>query len=405
MKDHLTLTFDGGTSLTKIIYRLIRDGFPDIVKHLVMSPEVIQLAEELAQSHLDFGEEHQRAWIQLPPKKNQEFYAVGKLAKEQKAFASIRRLKHTLLLPKILAAIGAIAAREKISGKFSLDLFVLLPLGEYDSKSILESDLKQAINYFWYRGKPVRVNLNQYRCYPEGLGLALEIKRQLGDVYWKSKTIGIIVFGYRNLSWLLYESGNLAHERSKTTTYGFYDLLDRIARKLSGISREEIQAAIVTKSEEYVDVAAQCKKTRLITTIEIERLLRETNPRAKALEEKKIKAAINKASSEHWQLISDFFYEVNAALVENIYYCGGTGVFFERQLRTLFQDSNVTLASANSLRKSPKQSLREALALTPWELQQFIAQNLEVRFNDPWNLFDNLTEYSQEIAAKQLQSV
>jgi len=391
MNSKLTVTFDGGTSLSKILYKVVRDGKIYASKYLVMHPEVMELVEPIQSDNLEMGQIQQRSWIQLPPKKAKHFYAVGKLAKTRLATASIRKLKHDLLIPKILAAIGAIATIEKLQPKFELDLLVLLPLGEYDSKDVLETALKRMLKYYWYRGNPIKVALNNYRCYPEGLGIALEINRQIGIKAWKSKVIGILVFGYRNISWLLFSGGNLIRAKSKTTDYGFYHLLDCVVQKLSGITREELQDAIVTKIERYRDVEKGENRSRVVTNIEIEKILKEVTPAGRKKEVKKIKNALDIGILENWKLIEEFLYEVNSFAADEIYYCGGTGVFLKNKLSEYYLEKNVSVYSADWCNSPQRKTLIETLGLSGIELDRFIAQNLETRFSDCWHLLDNLS--------------
>ena len=257
MKYHVIATFDGGTSLSKIIYRVIKDGTAEKVKYLSISPEVIRLIEPPA---VDVFGEEMGGWVQLPPKKAKEYYAVGKLAKDKGATSSIRRLKYEGFVPKILAAIGAIVAREKIAEKFSLDLYVLLPYSEYGNRQELESSLQKALKLYWFANQQLRTMLNNYRCYPEGLGIGLEVRRRLGIGRWKAEKIGILLFGYRNTSWLVFEKGVFSQSLSSSTPYGFCHLLDLAASLIPGVSREEIQDAIVTEREEYVNVQKTTKR-------------------------------------------------------------------------------------------------------------------------------------------------
>ncbi len=398
MSEKMILTFDGGTSLSKIIYRIIKDGKSSLVKYLTSYPEVIKLISPPKKNN--FGEE-KTGWVQLSPKRAQQYYAVGKLAKDLGATSSIRRLKYEGFVPKILATIGEIATREKLSERFNLDLYLLLPYSEYENRSDLESTLSKALKLFWCGNSRIKANLDEYRCYPEGLGIALEVRRRL-EKSWKAKRIGILIFGYRNTSWLVFEKGVFSQSLSKSTNYGFFHLLDFVASLIPGVSREEIQDAIVTKTIEYVDRSAQKRRKQLTTSVDWKSLVKETFKETLSQKILRNEAALSNGKLQYWELINSLLYEVAAHQVDTIYYGGGGSIFIKDKLREYCQNENTPIISSSELNRIDTEvktlpPLRQVLNLSQIELESFIAQNLDLRAADAWHLFANITDYHSEL--------
>jgi len=404
MINQITVTFDGGTSLTKIIYRVIRNGKLEGIKHLTNSPEIIKLIERPKQEGIigNIG-----GWIQLPPKKENEYYAIGKMAKKKGATSSVKKLKYEGFIPKILAAIGEIAVKENLGENFGLNLYSLLPYSEFENRQELEKALRIKLKLFWFAGKRIKPELKLYRCYPEGLGVALEAKRKLGVEQWKAKRIGILIFGYKNLSWLLFEDGIFCHEESYSNEEGFAKLLNSAADLLPGISKEEIQDAIVTEKQEYVNRKKLARETKLITKVKTLRLIKDTSKSGKIESEKRIQKALTSSLLQYWELILNFLYEVGASSVDTIYYAGGSGIFVEEKLREYSVEEKVEIQSVSQLENLVSEmgklpALTEVLGLKEYQLEKFISQNLELRAEDCWNLFANMTKYFEEISQQEL---
>lgn len=395
--------FDGGTSLTKILYRVFRNGLPENLKHLVAQPEVIRLKDTTFIQSIGELSSQISGWVQLPPKKENKYYAVGKIAKDLGATSSIRTLKHEAFVPKILAAVAAIAHMENIAADtFTLNLWCLLPYSEYSNREELEKSLSRALKGYWIKDYRIKADLRLYNCYPEGVGLALELRRRLGIEEWKKqKKVALLIFGYRNTTCLFFENGIFSQLLSTSSDYGFYHLLDFAAHKLPGISREKIQEAIVTVTSQYLDVQQQKKRSTLLTKVDSSWLLKEIPLDQQASKKKKIEAALNAAKFHYWELIVKFLKEIDCSEVNAMYYGGGSGIFIKDKLSQYCQERDLPLLSSselNSLKSSAHSliPLREILKLKSYEEESFIAQNLELRFADVWNLCINATNYEPE---------
>ena len=117
-KTQLTVVFDPGTSLSKILY-VVNNG---TVKWMTMGAEYLSLPSESAESlPIDngMGISEDNAWVRL--EKSGECHGVGFVATNYRATTSIKKLKHESLMFKILAGIGAIAKSEKLGSSFNLE--------------------------------------------------------------------------------------------------------------------------------------------------------------------------------------------------------------------------------------------------------------------------------------------
>ena len=256
----LVVCYDPGTSLSKILYRVGKGK----VKHLAMESELFKVSDSKSlPTSSGFGKPEHNAWVQLAG--NNNCYVVGRLALEYRASASIKKLKSSLLIPKILAAVGAIATREKLSNEFDLRLAILLPFGESSNLKQLEEELSEAVQSFSFQGQEYQVNLTEYACYPEAYGIFSNHASSLGVEQIQKQNLAYLMFGYRNTSLLLFREGTLSGSASCTTQLGFYDLIDRVVAKTSGISREEVQATIRTYTESFPNPKTYCRDTREVT--------------------------------------------------------------------------------------------------------------------------------------------
>ena len=146
------LSLDPGTSMTKMVYRVLSE-ISYKSELLCMEPELIKISKD----SLDLYESGQmnrpnpenEAWIEY----NEEYYAVGFLAQKYfEARINFLELKYENAIPKTLAAVGAIAIREALKSNFDLSLGLLLPYGEWEDRERLEMGLTKALSSFSFRG-------------------------------------------------------------------------------------------------------------------------------------------------------------------------------------------------------------------------------------------------------------
>ena len=160
-KPILKLVVDPGTSLSKILY-VVNEG---TVKWMTMGAEYLTLPSASAKSlpiDSGMGQPEDSAWVRLS--KSGECHAVGFVASNYRATVSIKKLKHESLPFKILAAVGAIASREKLGNSFKLKLGVLLPESEYRLEHDWSSELKTALASFYFQDRQIKVKLTSFSC-------------------------------------------------------------------------------------------------------------------------------------------------------------------------------------------------------------------------------------------------
>ena len=108
----LVLSLDPGSSMTKMVYRVLCEVTykPEL---FCMEPELIGVAFESIESYesgrINSPSPENEAWVQF----EQDYYAVGFLAQKHfGASVKLSELKYENAIPKVLAAVGAIAEKE-----------------------------------------------------------------------------------------------------------------------------------------------------------------------------------------------------------------------------------------------------------------------------------------------------
>ena len=387
----LTLICDPGTSLSKVLYRVGRKGQ---LKHLTMSSEILKLDGGLVTNFnksIEFGKPEDNAWLQTD---EHSCYLVGRLAREYRASTSIRSLKYESIVPKILAIVGAIAVKQKLSHSLKLDLAVLLPYGEFSNSLELEQELQESTSEFKFQGDTYQVDLPKYRFCPEGSGILSHLLEKQSIELVQSETVAVLMFGYRNTSLLLFQNGTLSVDRSETTNLGFYNFCDRIIKQTSGLTREDIQAAIYTCQENFINYQTAMGSEKLVTKIAVEDLIKSRNSQRALAEKGRLSTAISNSRKEYWQLIVAWLNEVlpTQRHLERLIYTGGTSRFFEQELNDylLGKYSNIQI----SLTELMEQELLLELNLGEVGLQKFKQQQLPLRFADAWGVFVDFARYN-----------
>ncbi|MGH2413875.1 MAG: hypothetical protein ACRDEA_09340, partial [Microcystaceae cyanobacterium] len=147
----LFMAFDPSSSLSKAFYTIE----PFELEFLAMEPEVIQVSTSSIEQYLSsrpftaaFAENE--AWLEV----GGNCYVVGFLAREHFCGnQALRVLKYERAVPKVLAMVGAIAAKKRLPQAFELELGILLPYGEYKDGERFESLVAVALSDFSFRGR------------------------------------------------------------------------------------------------------------------------------------------------------------------------------------------------------------------------------------------------------------
>jgi hypothetical protein len=397
---NLTVCYDPGTSLSKILYG-VGTGSP---KYATMRSETIELPSDYSTESLlaysQLGSPEQNAWIRLSEREN--IYLIGTIARDKQATISVKKLKYESLIPKVLAALGAIAKKENLHPEFKLNLAILLPLGEYNSGHYLEAEIKKAVESFWFQDRHYTIELKNYKTFPEGWGLVLHDKQQQSPEQFQSKLNIYLMMGYRNLSLLAFEKGTIAHSSSSTTDLGFCKFIDSIIAARLGLNREEILNVITTYREPFYNPVTAKRDYHKISKIDIDRLIKSRDSSRAEFEKKTIEKAIEDASKNYRSLLENWLDESLTGIAPHkIVGCGGTLDFFKNHLEQYFsvkKGINIVEYASNLERE-----LLDALQLDRYSQEEFDRNNLASRFIDVWSIFVYFTNYKKSKPSSSCQ--
>lgn len=235
------LSVDCGGSVTKGIYKL-----PDSQGryYLMMSPEVEQITAEKLQNYFDYAgwlgspAPEQQAWLQW----DKQVFVVGAMALKFDPADRLRELKYENALYKVAAVIGAIIQRHSLKKNIKIELGVLLPWNEYSDRQRFKEQLEKLLRSYQFRGETIKVQLERFVVRPEGGGLAAAYIMKKGLDWFRSKRLGVLMFGHRNLTALMFENGEL--KSGESPLIGFSVFLDRLRELTSGLDRDRLASAL-----------------------------------------------------------------------------------------------------------------------------------------------------------------
>lgn len=323
----VVIAFDPGASLAKVVYRV--KGTKEC-KLLTMPPEVAMgLQRESIESHLSsrlglgtFSAE-QEAWVSCQGK----CVAVGELAREFLATYQMDSLKYESALYSILAVVGAIAFRHRLS-KFSVSLAVLLPYGQYRTRERLEELLKASLKNFEFRGTKLRVRLDEFICQPEGGGLVTARMKERGKEWFRTSQVAVCMFGHRNTSLLLFKQGRLA--KGETTQLGFHQLISKVIERTSG-QEIDLLTRVICEMGENISVDASG----------LDQLIKSTIASNAQVEKQELVSAISLARNEYWQRLEGWLRKVLPLDVGEVILCGGAALHLRFELKRYFHGRSV----------------------------------------------------------------
>lgn len=394
-KKKLIACIDVGSSLSKVIYQV-----GSSINYLLMQPEHLALPPESAPQlppDSGLGRPEDNAWIRF--KKDAECHAIGRVALDYKAFVNFKTLKSQIATPKILAAIGAISEREQLPENFCLDLGVLLPWGEIQSREQLETELKAALRSFYFRTRRIKVTLERFGCVPEASGAAMWDAKY--NANFRSQNRAYLMFGHRNTSLLFFRNGTLSRKESSTTKLGFYDLIDKMRQKVPGLEREDVLSAIQTDlTRKYSIVHRGYEYEAPETNFWWARLLNFTSPdylAQKAL----LTTAYETSLKEYWLLLSNWLDSELPLLneIDTVVRCGGVSDLLTAQMKKYFRITPIYVPDAYSSNVLKPLGLEDKGREK--EYIEFTKQNLHTRLVDAWGFFAIFSGYknpNQEVA-------
>ena len=312
----LLLTLDPGTTDSKICYRIAEGGNLSSFKLLLMNSITTIVSRESIEayesSRITTPNPESEAWI----KYDDEFYVTGFLAERFGAILDKKALKYEGAITKVLATVGAIALKEGLGTSIDLALSIVLPYSEWQDREKIRSILETALERFWFRDIEFSVNLEFFKCLPEGGGLLLTRGKKLGNAFNESKIISLM-WGYRDLS-VLTSHRNLMD--GVTGKLGFLEMLEQIQKRTSGLEEKELLYAVH-------------KAGAKINARNLKHLAKSQNPKRRAEEVIGIAEAIKTVRADYWGRVSRWLLMKLPRDSQEIVIGGGTAYYFHKELK------------------------------------------------------------------------
>ncbi|HEY9796723.1 MAG TPA: ParM/StbA family protein [Leptolyngbyaceae cyanobacterium] len=323
----LILVLDYGGSATKGVYA--DSSLQE--KLLVMEPEVISLPKSAIANYektkMGKAQPVDAAWVSV---ENDSCYVVGYLAQSRfNGNPGLSSLKYERAFPKTLAAVWVAAQELKLGNKFNAAIAVLLPAGEYENGADLEELLTDGLKDFQTPTGKMSVNLTHFECKPEGGGVYMVHRSQLGEAAGR-KTVAVVMVGYRNASILLSERGQV--NKRVTSTLGFIKLVDLVENRIAGLpSTAQLTRAIARAGEK-------------IEARHLLPLAMSSVPEARSKEAQKIADAVAACRVEYASVLCSWLREVlpRKVSLDEAILCGGTAEYMRPELESHFAHAQIS---------------------------------------------------------------
>ena len=334
---NLLISLDPGSSMTKVVYRVLSDGCSEAEvlctesgEILCMEPEVIKVNKESIELYesrkISSIHPENEAWIEL----EQEFYALGFLA--QKFFdarSNLEDLKYERAILKVLAVVGTIAVKLGLATQLDLSLALLLPYGEWEDRKKLEVALVSALSNFHFRGQQFNVNLKIFNCMPEGGGLILVQNKKIGSDVFKSMNIAVLMLGYRDISSVVFEKGISSGSSDR---YGLTWMLEKIKDSTSGQSLSQLVKPI--------HFSGRFPKVK-----HLKNLARSKRADFRAQEIDQLVKVTIQARKLYWDKVCDWISLEIPRNIDLVIVGGGTSKYFSKELKSYFSHTRISWAS------------------------------------------------------------
>lgn len=170
-------------------------------------------------------------YIQLAP--DEPAFALGEDAQGRPNKSTGNLPKSALAHVRALGVIGEFAYQCELD-YLKLDVGIALPFSEYlaDYRTLTSKIMSHQT--FTYRGRDISLEFDQVKVLPEAAGLVQWRKVELAQTGAKqNKTFAVLMFGHRDLSFLLFRDGKPPQgEPSGTEHLGYQKFLMAISRDL-----------------------------------------------------------------------------------------------------------------------------------------------------------------------------
>ncbi|MEO1187319.1 MAG: ParM/StbA family protein, partial [Cyanobacteria bacterium J06636_27] len=196
----------------------------------------------------------------------------------------------------------------------------LLPPGEFENRDSFYKNLQAILAGFITPTGKIQVKLTEFKCLPEGAGIYLAYQKKLGQQI-KTKTIALVMVGYRNASVLISDKGIVSPD-GKTSDLGMIRLLEKVVARTSGQDASQLAPAVVAAGND-------------ISTTPLTKLLKSKKNVNKRHELMQIQKAIQLARSEYADVLTSWLDQVVPSNgVSEILFCGGTADYMRRELNS-----------------------------------------------------------------------
>jgi hypothetical protein len=324
----LIIILDYGGSATKGVYA---DASLN-ERLLVMEPEVISLPlsaiTNYEQTKLGSPHPSDAAWVSV---EENSCYVVGYLAQSRfNGNPGLSSLKYERAFPKTLAAVWVAAQELKLGNKFNAAIAILLPAGEYESGNQLHELIADGLKDFQTPTGRMSVTLTHWNCKPEGGGVYMLHRHQLGGDAARRQTIAVVMMGYRNASLLLFERGQVS--KRITSSLGFIKLVELVEGRIAGLPSTARLARAIAKAGERIEVR------------HLKALALSSVPEVRAKEAQKIADAVAACRAEYSSVFCSWLREVlpQQITLDEVVLCGGTAEYLRPELENHFAHTEIS---------------------------------------------------------------
>jgi hypothetical protein len=248
-------------------------------------------------------------------------YAVGYLASSQfYGNAGLSSFKYERAFPKTLAAVWAVAHRLGLTKKkkISAAIGVLLPAGEYENASRLKELITEGLDNFSTPTGTMSVSLSHYESKPEGGGVLMVYATSQDAAVLKSKTVAVVMVGYRNASILVSERGVVG--KRLTSPLGFIRLVELVERRISTLVGTARLAAAIARAGESIQTAPLMP------------LAMSSQKESRLSEVEKLVGAIESSRDQYLHSLSSWLRENLPKELDEVILCGGTAYYLRDSL-------------------------------------------------------------------------
>jgi len=244
---NLLVVADLGASNPKFIVSFQKNQLDYFILDSRMEKVPASLVNKYREEEEWLGDERlasEDAFLQIADESN--YWVFGTLSHyfdpEQRLDKSLK--KYELGALRILCSLGILVHQRGIKYRnFNLDLCVLLPADEIGDQQRFLNYFEQIAQKWWFRGEVFSCHLRKTKIEREGAASLRYLlgKQQYKDEY-KNKDIGLVMAGYRNVSFFVLRNGKA--EVQESPIQGFHKCIENICRNNAAIQPAELNRAL-----------------------------------------------------------------------------------------------------------------------------------------------------------------